>query len=448
MCFICTDDQYTFSDRAKVQLAKKLNLDKVVEDAINQLYNDRKVTDEINQTLFESHYEPLKKAVEEGYGKPIVKIEYGTPNFEFLKQLQVNTAVFAIFKNHASIKEMTSLLKDEQGNLRTREQFVKEALKVDSKYRVNYLNNEYDTAVRSARMAANWQRYQRNKRLYPNLRYVQTKAAKPDPKHLVFVGIVASMDDPFWNQNYPPNRWKCQCSVEPTDDPATDIPDNLPEPDPQFAFNSGKTGQVFDIKNSEYIKSVDPKEQPALIRNAEKYVNKQIAATVEYQRLYTSKKGGSVDGHPLSFDNSDFDQVLSEARSLTNNIRKAIKILPDIQDQELRSQLTPKGAKAKKSPDYVINENEVADLKILDKATRTAIRDAFKRCYEQCNNIVLKVTPDNPVTSQELYRYSKGALNVGYSSMQTIYIDFKGNWYQTTRKDILAGKWPIKDNSR
>jgi hypothetical protein len=448
MCELCDNTIFMFSAKKRIQLNKELKVDDVVAKAINQLYDDRKVDNETQSALFTTHFEPLKKAVEEGYGKPLAKIEYGTPNYEFLKQLQVNTAVFSMFKTHASLKEMAGKLKDDAGNLRSRETFKQEALKVDATYRTDHLDTQYDTAVRQARMAANWQRYVKNKRLYPNLTYIQSKAAKPDAKHLLFVGITLPLDDPFWLTNYPPNRWRCQCSVEPTDAEATDLPTNLPEVPKEFAFNSGMTGQVFDIKNSEYIKSVPAKDQPALIKQAEKYVVKDIAAKAEYQPVYKSKKGGTVDAHPLAFDNNDFNAVLKEARSYVNETGKAIKILPDVQDKSLRTQLTAAGTKGLKSPDYLIDGKYAADLKIVSKSTRTAIREAFKRCYDQCDNILLKIDDNNTISSHELYRYSKGVLNVGFSKMENVSIYFEGKWHDTTRADILKGNWPINNKGK
>lgn len=315
---MCTcNETYFFSQKQRIQLNKQLKIDDVVNNAINQLYNDRKIDDKTKQALMQSHYEPLKQAVNEGYN---VKVEYGTPNYEFLKALQTNTAVFAAFKNHSSIKEMTALLKDKDGNLRSREDFKKEALNVDANYRGSKLDSEYDTAVRSARMAAMWQKFEKNKRLYPNLKYILTKAAKPDEKHLKYVGIIRPVDDSFWNANYPPNRWRCQCSVEQTDDEATDIPNNLPPVPKDFAFNSGKTQQVFDLANSDYIKNATPKEQPKLIKEATKMVNEQLAAEAPYQTIYSSKSGTDILVHPLSHDAPDFDENLKTARELANRV--------------------------------------------------------------------------------------------------------------------------------
>lgn len=438
MCVTC-DTVYIFSQRQRIQLNKDLGVDGLVEKAINQLYDDRTIDKPTRKQLLQSHYEPLKQAVNEGFGK----IDYNSPNYEFLKELQTNTAVFAAFKNHACIKEMVGLLKDQEGKLRTREDFKTQALQVDSTYRGQYLDAEYDTAVRTARLAAQWQKIQKNKKLYPNLKYLHTKSSNARKDHLPYVGIVAPVDSIFWSTHYPPNGWRCQCGVEQTDEDTNDIPHDLPPLDATFAFNAGKIGQVFDLKNSSYIKSVPPKEQPALIKDAKKIVVKDAAVKAEYQPVYKSKNGGTVTAHPLAFDNTDFKEVLREARSYVNQTGKAIKILPDVQDEELRKELKADGAKGNKSPDYIV-DNYVADLKIVTNNTRTAVREAFKRCYDQCDNILLKVNDNNDISSQDLFRYTKGVLNVGFSGMKNVAIYYRGKWYDTTREAILKNEWAIK----
>jgi hypothetical protein len=297
--------------------------------------------------------------------------------------------------------------------------------------------------VRTARLAAQWQKIQKNKKLYPNLKYLHTKSSNARKDHLPYVGIVAPVDSIFWSTHYPPNGWRCQCGVEQTDEDTNDIPHDLPPLDATFAFNAGKIGQVFDLKNSSYIKSVPPKEQPALIKDAKKIVVKDAAVKAEYQPVYKSKNGGTVMAHPLAFDNTDFKEVLREARSYVNQTGKAIKILPDVQDEELRKELKADGAKGNKSPDYIV-DNYVADLKIVTNNTRTAVREAFKRCYDQCDNILLKVNDNNDISSQDLFRYTKGVLNVGFSGMKNVAIYYRGKWYDTTREAILKNEWAIK----
>lgn len=434
MC-ITFDNQYTLSKAARVKLSRELNIDNLIDAALDQLYDDRRVNDETNFQLFKTHFEPLKKAVEEGYGKPLIKIEYGTPNYEFLKQLQTNTAVFAIFKNHASVKEMAALLKDADGKLRSREDFKREALKVDDKYRGSWLDTEYDTAVRTARMAANWQKWQKTKKLYPNLKFTRSKAAKPDAKHLQYVGIVASKDDPFWNTHLPPLREHCQCGAEETDEEATDIPANLPEVPERFAFNAGKTGQVFDLENSAYIKSVPAAEQPALIKKAQSYVVKEAVAEAPYQQLYSSKKGGSVEAHPVTFNNSDFNNVLKLARQLANE-GHTIKMLPDINDPELRSRLLPdSGVKGERCPDYLINNSIVADGKEVKGNTRNTISHTISQAKKQCNNVIIDIPEDSKFTKFEVIKYVKAKMKQAeMKDFGDVWVNYKGDLLRNPHK--------------
>lgn len=434
MCEIC-DNIFFFSEKQRIQLNKELNVDGVVDDAINQLYNDREVKNKTLVKLIKSHYQPLKEAVEEGYGKPIVKIEYGTPNYEFLKNLQTNTATFAAFKSHASIKDMVALLKDENGNLRSRDDFKLKALAIDKDYRASKLDAEYDTAVRASRMAANWQRYEKNKRLYPNLKYLLTKASKPDEKHLKYVGIIRPVDDAFWNTHYPPNRWRCQCSVEPTTDDATDIPNNLPPVPKDFAFNSGKLAQAFDIENSDYIKKANAKEQPGLIRKAKKIVNDDIAASLPYQQVYASKKGATIEAHPLAFNDNDFQKNLTNSRVLANN-GYAVKLLPDIHNKELRKQLLNyDGVKGNKNPDCLLNEEFVADIKEVTGTSKSTIGHAMSNAKNQCNNIILAFNDNYSKTKYQVIRDVKNKMDKDEMvDVKNVFILYKGELLKNPHK--------------
>ncbi len=437
MCQFCDDSVFVFSNKQRVQLNKDLNIDDIIIKAINQIYDDRKINEQTKKILIQSHYEPLKQAVKEGYN---VKVEYGTPNYEFLKQLQINTAVFAAFKNHASIKEMASLLKDKEGNLRSRENFKQEALKIDSKYRGSKLDAEYDTAVRSARMAAQWQKIQKNKRIYPNLRYMLTKSSKPDATHLTYVGIVRPVDDEFWDVHYPPNRWRCQCGVEQTDEDETDIPDNLPPINAEFSFNSGKLGQVFDLDNSEYIKSVPPKEQPKLIKQAKSLVNKEAAINIPYQTLYESKNGNKVEIHPLSFQfNNDVDAVRKVAKSLANfkDGAAAIQILPTVHDKDLRKALIP-DALPGKAPDLRL-DGTLFDVKepTGEKPGSRTIKNLMSDALQQAGNAVIVIPEKYKVNRYQLYKM------IGYKYRSKDYVAFKlflnykGEWSYYTQSSWL-----------
>lgn len=439
MCEFCSDIAFVFSEKDKIQLSKKINISDVVGNAINALHEGNPISKAVKKALWASHNAPLQKAVGEGFTPSITTIEYGTPNYEFLKQLQTNTAVFSMFKMHASMKDMAALLKDENGNVRSKADFIKEALKVDNKYRTQNLDAEYDTAVRQARMASKWQKFQKNKHLYPSLIYLHTKAANPDPVHLTYVGIIRPVDDPFWDTHYPPSRWRCQCDVDPTDAEDTDIPSNLPPIPADFAFNSGKTGQIFDIKNSDYIKKATAAEIPKLIKEAETFFNADVAEKSPYQPIYKSKSGTLVEAHPLAFNNEDFNQNISYARDLANSKLpvKTIQILPDLKRYpELRKSLLP-DAKGLHNPDFRI-DGVITDAKEPSEISpsKNTIKNTIKSAHQQGDGIMLFLKPGY-ISESHLFESVYDKLHYKEYSDFQMYIKNGDEWKMYNRDEFL-----------
>ncbi len=52
-------------------------------------------------------------------------------------------------------------------------------------------------------------------RVYPYWQYMHTSSAHPRPQHLAWVGTTLRADDGWWSTHYPPNGWRCKCSVRP-----------------------------------------------------------------------------------------------------------------------------------------------------------------------------------------------------------------------------------------
>lgn len=75
------------------------------------------------------------------------------------------------------------------------------------------LRTIFETNMRTARAAGQWERIQRAKRALPYLLYVRTTSLEPRQGHLAFVGLVLPIDHPFWRTHFPPNGWGCKCSV-------------------------------------------------------------------------------------------------------------------------------------------------------------------------------------------------------------------------------------------
>ena len=75
------------------------------------------------------------------------------------------------------------------------------------------LRTIFDTNMRTARAAGQWERIQKSKRVLPQLLYVRTTSSEPRKAHLAFVGLVLPVDDAFWRTHFPPNGWGCKCAV-------------------------------------------------------------------------------------------------------------------------------------------------------------------------------------------------------------------------------------------
>lgn len=100
---------------------------------------------------------------------------------------------------------MVEQLVDENGNRRSREEFRQEALEIDSNYNKQNLEVEYNTAVRHARSADQWQQTQATRHLFPNIKYMPSVSASKREDHIRYYGLVRPIDDPVWNTILPPN---------------------------------------------------------------------------------------------------------------------------------------------------------------------------------------------------------------------------------------------------
>jgi phage gp29-like protein len=237
----------------RIRLSDKYSIDvnRLFNEALKEIYGG---ADElINKNLFEITNTALQRGINLEFAEP----EFGKKNEAFINEFRQNTAVFAAFKNHQQTQEIVDLLTDEDGNLRSFSQFKKLALQISKDYNVNWLQTEYNTAVRAARSAVNYRKYLETEKLYPNLEYMQTTAAHPRASHLEYVGTILPIRHPWWDTHMPPSDWNCACSVRPTDADVTSVPGEE-FVSPVFSNNPGKTAEFVNLDEHPYIKGVCP----------------------------------------------------------------------------------------------------------------------------------------------------------------------------------------------
>lgn len=252
--------------------------DKIRDRILNRLRSKGfDVDKDIEPDLFEHTFSQLDKALNV-FGNP----KWGTPDRDFLEALRHSNAVFAAFKTHKEQKELHNLLTDENGKIKSFDRFRKDTEKVIQNYNVNWLRTEYDTAVRRARFAADWKRFEKDKDLYPRLKWLPSVSVNKREGHKAFYNRIWNADDPFWITNYPGNLWNCKCSITSTEAPATETKPSHShdQPEPGLDKNPGITGQMF-TNTHPYIKEAGKEAKKAV----DKFLKRHTLETVGSEEL-------------------------------------------------------------------------------------------------------------------------------------------------------------------
>ncbi|MDR1644211.1 MAG: DUF935 family protein [Tannerellaceae bacterium] len=267
------------SDNTKTEY--DIDINGIMRRAVREIYGDRG-EELLNSNLFDITNNALQKAVD------VSLSETAKTSPDFVRQFKENTAVFAAFKNHQQTRQIAALLYDEEGKLKPFYKFKREALELSKDYNIRWLQTEYNTAVRTARMAANMKKYEKTAHLYPNLEYIETTAAHPRVKHLTYVGTILPIDHSWWDDHLPPAGWSCACSVKPTDKPPTPVPDGE-YTDPVFRNNPARTAEFVNIKETAYYKQTEEKLKEEVTEAAKRL---QRASETPVTEVYEGNSGG------------------------------------------------------------------------------------------------------------------------------------------------------------
>ena len=130
--------------------------------------------------------------------------------------------------------------------------FLDKAKTITNKFN-SYQVAEYNTAVHRTRITKQWEQFQGEKELYPNVEWLHTRSATPREIHLQYVGRVWPMDSEFWANNHPGCVYNCKCSWKTTDRPSTEN-DSLKEitPSPGLEGNPYYTDEIISDKHPYY----------------------------------------------------------------------------------------------------------------------------------------------------------------------------------------------------
>lgn len=213
-----------------------------------RIYKQLGMPDKVDRELVIYFAEKYFAGIEEGFGATLANVDYDTPDYEMLRNLKESCYHFSAAKNYQQLKATTRALIDENGKLRSFNDFKQAAFELNNEHVTSWLQAEYNFAVAGGQMSGTWTRAMENKEVLPLLKYITVGDSRVRPEHAELNGVVRKLDDTFWDMYYPPNGWNCRCDVQSlhsgTETPVERIitPADMPA---MFKTNLAKKGLAF-----------------------------------------------------------------------------------------------------------------------------------------------------------------------------------------------------------
>ena len=251
------------------------------------MFDDRNVSSENQIKLWQYYNDTLAKGVDVGYSP--------TPEMydpKLAHSLKYDVAKFSAFKETSFRKQLEAAL-TKDGKIVPWSEFKKTADALHIDYNRRWLKTEYNHTVATANMAEQWQEFEADKDLYPNLKYVTAGDARVRDAHKILDGLILPINHPFWKSHTAPLDWGCRCHIEQSDDePSKIIPTyKVKEEFQNNAFHSGKifNGSAYEsgLSNSE------AGEANILANTFSKEVRKQKDIEIKEWAKTTIPEGGN-----------------------------------------------------------------------------------------------------------------------------------------------------------
>ena len=335
---------------------------------VKRIFNTKKGNLYIGRNFFNQQVSIFTTAILKGFDTNLNKIDYTTPDGEAIKFLLNNVQAFSLAKTFVELRELSDLL-TENGKVREWQSFKEEALKIHTLYNKVYLKTEYNHAIASAQMSAQWQRIQASKETHPFLKYHTIGDARVRDSHRSLDGITRRIDDTFWTQYYPPNGWQCRCDVQQVNGKVkeTNMKNFTPPRSitPMFKNNVGIDGVMFHENHPYFTASMVAKgDMEKIIKEqGERAAGRERQHEVyaqprdqQFTTLETHKSGGEIRLHVLAKTNgTDYQDLLKTARHYAAQGKK-VEILPiiNVTEEIARNKIMPH-AKYAKNPDLRID---------------------------------------------------------------------------------------------
>lgn len=214
----------------------------IIEKALRNIQSKRINTrTTIDAGLFSEVQRIVSNAIDIGYNAP-------SGGSSFAQELKNNAEVWSAFKVHRMGRDIAARMLDEDGNLKSFEQFKADTKDIVDHQVGRWLRTEFDTAVKRAHRAAEMRQFMDEADVFPNIEWLPSTAVNPRESHMPFYHRIWPVDDPFWEKHKPGDEWGCQCDWRATDEEPTDntgIGEESIKPSAGLGGNPARTGQIF-----------------------------------------------------------------------------------------------------------------------------------------------------------------------------------------------------------
>ena len=411
----------------------------VVMQFVHNIYERKIGKGKIDEDMWGEYVRIYRDAVSKGYG-----MSHNTSfdrSSRMADQIEHNIEVFSAFKTHNQQELMAQkMLKD--GKRVGFDEFKAAVEPIARHHNGAWLQTEYATASLRAAQAADWQEFEQNADIFPNLKWMPTTSARPDEAvHGTYSGltgpqVILPIRDPFWDNHRPGDRWNCKCGLEPTDEPslhqtnkraAARAEQGKPTGQRGLQANPGKKGEVFDTKHPYFPKSC--KQCPFFsvstgVKNASTTPHCQSCRYID--KVY----GESRYRKDKEFGDRLLISETADAKELevnTNTARIMLEHIPEIKITIRPHIISNTGIK---NPEYTIN-GEIADAKRI--LSENGVNSGFVKALKQnCSIVVLDWT-----LNERVLHY-----NVLVKKIQQRFRDFESkritHCYVVTKKGVVV----------
>lgn len=381
---------------------------------LNDMHAGKIKPEQLNEKLFFNKLKEYQKAMEEGTKTKWLELNFDTDNYKMYENMRQNLFGFSAVSTYAQLKEIQDLLYTNGKPVsfdifKTRMQtYINQAKTINEKYQVEWLKTEYDFAINQSEANRRWYEFENNASIFPNLKYKTVGDDRVRDSHRLLNDIVRPIGDAFWDTYAPLNGWRCRCRLVATDEPTTDLPQELPGLAIGFNGNPAKKGVIFADTHPNF--------------NIDKNIKEQVQKrTGELWNQYNAMVNKKIYNE---FDRPKFEKVLFDDNTGGFIIKHKNAQTPDANEQAIIDLFVQKGYRVV-LPEYI--------ERFLEKNNDAEINGA---------NVEFKTAEEN---KEEAFLRLLASAN---TQAKTLVLQIKGEFDKVFLLKALGDKFRSKDKSR